>query len=77
MFDVNAQSTTDVYVRSVFRVFIPPAVRPTLSRQMAMGYLTCAIWGRARQAQTAKELTRRDRKTVPHPAPPLSSVPPR
>ena len=54
-----------------FRVFIPPAVMPTLLRQMDMGSLTCAqIWVRAVHAKAqASQLTRRDRKTVPHPAP--------
>ena len=49
-----------------------PAVRPTPLRQMDMGSLTCTQccthkggWGTKKSAQ---ELTRRDRKTVPHPA---------
>ena len=62
-----------------FRVSVPPAVRPTLSRQMDIGSLTCAqIWARAvhtkggggGQTQTnkpVKGLTGRDRKLVPRP----------
>ena len=58
-----------------FCVSIPPAVRPTVIRQMDMGSLTCAhMWVRAVYTRkgggsgtkkSAQELTRRDRKTVP------------
>ena len=55
-------------VCSVFRVSMPPAVRPLL-RQMDIGSLTCApIWGMSSTNDFAQELTRRDRQTVPHPA---------
>ena len=55
-----------------FRVSIPPAVRPSLLRQMDVGSVTCAqirvravhtMWGgQAQSNKSAKELTRRDRK---------------
>ena len=68
-----------------FRVSIWPALRRTLLRLMDMGSLTCAqIWvrvihtnakwreggGGSGTNKSAQELTRRDRKTVCHPAPP-------
>ena len=59
-----------------FCVTIPAAARPTLIRQMDMGSLTCAQMcvchtheGGSGTNMYAQELTRRDRKTVPHPAP--------
>ena len=71
-------------VRSIFCVTIPSAVRRTLLRHMDKGSLTCAqIWSRAvitkvvgvgwgggsGTNKSAQELTRRDRKSVCHPAP--------
>ena len=61
-----------------FRVSIPLTVRPTLLRQMDMGSLTWAqIWvlaahtkGGSSTNKSAQELTRRDRKTAHHLAPP-------
>ena len=67
-----------------FRVFTPPAVRPSPLRQIDMGSLTCAqTWVRALHIyiytrkggqgtnKSAQELARRDRKKpVHHPAPP-------
>ena len=55
-------------------VTVPPAVRPTLLRQMDRGSLTCAqILGACHTHEvgsgtkkSAQELTRRDEKTVPH-----------
>ena len=61
-----------------FCVTIPPAVKPTLLRQMDMGSLTCAHCvpcTRRRVMVSHKQVCTRgdsggDRKTVPHPASP-------
>ena len=59
-------------------VYIQPAVMPTLLRQIDIGSLMCAhMWGCAVHTKggsgtnkSAQELTWRNRKAVPHPAPP-------
>ena len=62
-------------------VTIPPAVRPNLLRKTCVRSLTCAhIWVRAAHTKgegegagtnkSAQELTRRDRQTARHLAPP-------
>ena len=67
-----------------FHVSTPPAVRPTILRQMDMGSLTCAqMWAvpytrrrvRHKQVCTTQESTRRGRTTVRHPAPAKGSNP--
>ena len=52
-----------------FRVSVPPAVGPTLLRQVDMGFLTSAQFGACRihksgpgTYKSAQELTRRDKK---------------
>ena len=74
------------YVYAVFLcVTIPPAVTPTLSRQMDMGSLTCAHTccvpytrsGIGHKQVLAQELTRRDRKNVSDHAQPSQGIEPR
>ena len=83
---VRACVTID-YCVQCFRVSRSLAVGPTLLRHIDIGSLTCAqIWARAvdtkggtesGKCKSAQELTRRDRKSVSHPASPgyLNSAP--
>ena len=53
---------------AVFRVFIQPAVRPTLLQQMDIGSLTCAqIWVPAIHSKGQVQTSPMDKQTFPHP----------
>ena len=84
--DIRGRRFASPYYRTtaVFSCFhIPPAARPTILGQMAMGCLTCAPnvgLFRAHEVgsgtkKSAQDLTRKDRKTAPHPAPVRGSNP--
>ena len=71
-----------IIIMDIHRFHTPPAVRPTLLRQMDMGPLTCAhIWVcavslytrmgvRHKQVCTRVDLEGQKKTTVPHPTPP-------